>query len=63
VFYRASTTNPARTIRHWERIATEHDDVEIEGRHRGFDSIMHADKVGRIASDLTARLRRAREGS
>ncbi len=63
VFYRASTTNPERTIRRWEELATEITDVVIEGRHRGFDSIMHADKVGRIADDLVERLGGASGGS
>jgi amino acid adenylation domain-containing protein len=61
VFYRASTTNPERTIRHWKALTTDVHDVVLEGRHRGFDSIMHPEKVGRIASDLTNRLRRAQE--
>ena len=57
VFYAATTTNPARTHRRWAGIASTLETVEIEGRHRGFDSIMAADKVGPIAADLTARLR------
>ncbi|NIR38659.1 MAG: hypothetical protein GWN79_15895, partial [Actinobacteria bacterium] len=42
VLYRASTTNPARTIARWRTVAPDIVDVEVEGRHRGFDSIMHA---------------------
>ncbi|MEM7140314.1 MAG: amino acid adenylation domain-containing protein [Actinomycetota bacterium] len=57
VFYRASTTNPARTIAHWRTVAPSLVDVIIRGRHRGFDSIMHAPKVNEIASDLDELLR------
>lgn len=57
VLYRASTTNPARTIERWREVTTEIIDVVIKGRHRGFDSIMHAPKVNRIAEDLDDRLR------
>jgi thioesterase domain-containing protein/acyl carrier protein len=63
VFYRASTTNPRRTIDRWRALPTDLHEVEVEGRHRGFDSIMHADKVGGIADDLTGRVRRSPQGS
>jgi amino acid adenylation domain-containing protein len=57
VLYRASTTNPARTIEKWRTLAPSLDDIVIEGRHRGFDSIMEAGKVDRIADDVDRRLR------
>ena len=56
VFYAASTTNPDRTWRRWEEIADSIVHVEIAGRHRGFDSIMAAPGVDRIAVDLARRL-------
>ena len=40
VFYRATTTNPERTLNKWRAVANEIVDVEVPGRHRGFDSIM-----------------------
>jgi thioesterase domain-containing protein/acyl carrier protein len=56
VFYRASTTNPERTLVKWRTVADEVVDVEIPGRHRGYNSIMGAKGVGLIASDLVGRL-------
>ena len=56
VFYAASTTNPDRTWRRWAEIADSIEHVEIAGRHRGFDSIMAAPGVDRIAADLARRL-------
>ena len=56
VFYRATTTNPDRTLNKWRAVADEIVDVEIPGRHRGFDSIMGAKGVALIAADLVARL-------
>ncbi|MEM9515807.1 MAG: amino acid adenylation domain-containing protein, partial [Actinomycetota bacterium] len=55
VLYRASTTNPERTIAHWSRLLPNLDDVVVEGRHRGFDSIMATGRVEAIADDLAAR--------
>jgi thioesterase domain-containing protein/acyl carrier protein len=55
VLYRASTTNPARTIERWLTVAPGLDDVVVEGRHRGFESIMAPDRVGVIAADLAGR--------
>ncbi len=52
VLYRASTTNPARTIAHWTTLLPNLDDVVVEGRHRGFDSIMATGRVEAIADDL-----------
>ena len=56
VLYRAKTTNPARTIERWVSVAPDLDDVVLPGRHRGFDSIMDADKVGAISADIVERL-------
>ncbi|MEO1056019.1 MAG: amino acid adenylation domain-containing protein [Actinomycetota bacterium] len=55
VLYRASTTNPARTIAHWSTLLPNLNDVVVEGRHRGFDSIMATGRVEAIANDLAAR--------
>ncbi len=57
VLYRASTTNPERTLMRWRTVASRIDDVEVPGRHRGFGSIMGPAGVGLIAGDLAARLR------
>ncbi len=54
VMYAATTTNPDRTYNGWRQVA-EVEVVPVEGRHRGYRSIMAADRVGRIASDLTSR--------
>ncbi|MEO0492956.1 MAG: AMP-binding protein, partial [Actinomycetota bacterium] len=59
VLYRASTTNPARTVARWVTVAPDLDDVVVVGRHRGFDSIMRPDKVGAISADVVARLSRS----
>ena len=55
VLYRASTTNPARTIAHWSQLLPNLSDVVVAGRHRGFDSIMATGRVEAIANDLAAR--------
>jgi amino acid adenylation domain-containing protein len=57
VLYRASTTNPLRTIDKWRRLSPDLDDVVVRGRHRGLDSIMGSDRVGLIGRDLCERLR------
>jgi amino acid adenylation domain-containing protein len=54
VLYAATTTNPARTEHRWRTVAPELRVVPIEGRHRGFDSVMGADRVHQIVDDLTA---------
>ncbi len=56
VFFSATTTNPQRTVRHWERVAEHLTIVPVAGRHRGLDSIMAADRVGAISDELSARL-------
>ncbi|MFA9565309.1 MAG: thioesterase domain-containing protein [Acidimicrobiales bacterium] len=56
VFYRAATTNPARTVAKWRTVAPDLTEVEVAGRHRGFDSIMGRRRVGVIADDLVERL-------
>ena len=56
VLYRASTTNPRRTIDKWRDVADGLVDVVVAGRHRGFDSIMGPGRVDVIADDLTSRL-------
>ncbi len=63
VLYGASTTNPARTERPWRSVAPRLEAVVVPGRHRGHDSIMSADRVGRIADDLARRLDDAARGS
>ena len=57
VLYAANTTKRARTEHRWRTVAPELLVVPIEGRHRGFDSIMGADRVHQITDDLTSRLR------
>ena len=59
LFYRATTTNPARTAAKWRTVAPDLIEIEIAGRHRGFDSIMGGRRVGRIADDLVERLNAA----
>jgi amino acid adenylation domain-containing protein len=56
VLYRASTTNPRRTIEKWRSVADELVDVVVPGRHRGFDSIMGPGRVEAIGGDLARRL-------
>jgi amino acid adenylation domain-containing protein len=56
VLYRATTTNPARTVEKWRLLAPDLADVEVAGRHRGFDSIMGPGRVQQIGDDLAARL-------
>jgi len=56
VLYRATTTNPARTVEKWRLLAPHLVDVEVAGRHRGFDSIMGPGRVDQIGHDLTARI-------
>lgn len=58
VFYRATTTNLERTLKHWHKVAVDIVDVEVPGRHRGFDSIMGAKGVEVMAGDLSRRLGR-----
>jgi amino acid adenylation domain-containing protein len=58
VLYRASTTNPRRTIDRWSELAADLDDVVVPGRHRGFDSIMGPGRVDLIGRDLSRRLDR-----
>jgi amino acid adenylation domain-containing protein len=57
VLYRASTTNPQRTIDRWRDVTSDLEDVVVPGRHRGFDSIMGPDRVEIIGRDLNRRLR------
>ncbi len=54
VLYAARTTNPRRTIRPWRTVAPDLRVVELDGRHRGFRSIMGTDRVHHIADDLMA---------
>jgi thioesterase domain-containing protein len=58
VLYRATTTNPARTVEKWRSLAPDLVDVEVAGRHRGFDSIMGPGRVQQIGDDLTERITR-----
>jgi amino acid adenylation domain-containing protein len=52
----ASTTNPARTLHRWSAVADHIDVASVEGRHRGFDSIMHAGRVDDVAQAIATRL-------
>ena len=54
----AVTTNPSRNVVPWSAVADDITVVDVEGRHRGFDSIMEPPRVGRIADDLAQRLGR-----
>ena len=54
--YAPDTTNPARTVHRWRTVAPELRVVPIEGRHRGFRSVMAPDRVRQITDDLVARL-------
>ena len=54
----ATTTNPARTVEKWRVLAPDLADVEVDGRHRGFDSIMGPARVQQIGDDLAARIAR-----
>jgi amino acid adenylation domain-containing protein len=54
VVFAASMTNPNRTYRRWRDVARELRVVPIEGRHRGFESVMGADRVHQIADHLVA---------
>ncbi len=56
VLYRASTTNPRRTIDKWRGVADGLVDVVVDGRHRGLDSIMGPGRVDQIGHDLSSRL-------
>ncbi len=53
VLYAANTTKRARTEHRWITVAPDLRVVPIEGRHRGFDSVMGADRVHQIVDDLT----------
>ena len=55
VMYAATTTNPDRTYNGWRDVA-DVEVVSVEGRHRGYQSVMDADRVHHIASDLASRL-------
>ena len=66
VLYAANTTKRARTEHRWRTVAPDLLVVPIEGRHRGFDSIMGADRVHQVADDLrgpSSRLRTAPAGT
>jgi thioesterase domain-containing protein/acyl carrier protein len=52
VLYAANTTKRARTEHRWRTVAPDLRVVPIIGRHRGFDSIMSADRVHQITDDL-----------
>ncbi len=53
VLYAANTTKRARTEHRWITVAPDLRVVPIEGRHRGFDSVMGTDRVHQIVDDLT----------
>ena len=52
--YAADTTSRDRTEHPWRTVAQDLRVVSIEGRHRGFQSVMAADRVGQVVDDLTA---------
>lgn len=56
IMYAATTTNPERTHHLWADVA-DVTVVSVEGRHRGFESIMSAERVHQITDDLLRRLR------
>jgi thioesterase domain-containing protein/acyl carrier protein len=58
VLYAANTTKRARTEHRWRTVAPDLMVVPIIGRHRGFDSIMGADRVHQIVDHLTLIARR-----
>ncbi len=62
VLYAANTTKRARTEHRWRTVAPDLRVVPIVGRHRGFDSIMGADRVHQIADDLAVVARRGSAG-
>lgn len=57
VLLAANTTNPARTIERWRTVASNLSILPIEGRHRGFRSVMGADRVHAITAHLNSILR------
>lgn len=56
VLYAAKTTNPARTVDRWAGVAPNLRVVRLDGRHRGFDSIMGRERVGAIVAGLDGSL-------
>jgi len=54
--YHASTTNRARNVVPWGAVAEDITVIDVDGRHRGFDSIMEPPRVSQIADDLARRL-------
>lgn len=52
--YAATTTSRDRTEHPWRTVAPGLRVVAIDGRHRGFQSVMAEDRVGAIADDLVA---------
>ena len=58
LLFAARTTNPKRTVHRWRTVAPHLEVVSIEGRHRGYDSVMGADRVGQLVSGVLARLDR-----
>ena len=54
--YHATTTNPARNVVPWGAVADDLTVIDVDGRHRGFDSIMEPPRVSQIADDLARRL-------
>lgn len=52
--YAADTTSRDRTEHAWRAVTPGLRVVPIEGRHRGFQSVMGADRVGVIVDDLIA---------
>lgn len=54
--YAADTTSRDRTEHPWRAVAPDVRVVPIQGRHRGFQSVMGADRVGAIVDDLMANL-------
>jgi thioesterase domain-containing protein len=59
VLYAANTTKRARTEHRWRTVAPDLRVVPIIGRHRGFDSIMGAERVHQIVDDLAVVARKS----
>ncbi|MEM1332403.1 MAG: amino acid adenylation domain-containing protein [Actinomycetota bacterium] len=52
VFFAASGSNPKRTHRRWREVADDLRVVPVQGRHRGFESLMGAERVPHLVEGL-----------
>lgn len=55
----ATTTSPKRTVEPWGTVASRLHVVPVEGRHRGHQSVMGADRVGVLAGHVDTHLLRS----